>query len=154
MTNGFASKTIRLSGAAVLACILATSVGAQNQLRISLPAPSKPELPAPSKPEMMVLFFDVQSATLTPEAKTIVLSAVDAAERAHAEHVDLGVYAAPDESTRDPELAARRAAAVKQKIADFGFQGLVVIDEEAPEIALAGVGDEVIHRSAILHLGG
>jgi hypothetical protein len=146
MTNGFASKTIRLAGSVVLACMLATSVGAQNRLGISLPAPSKPE--------MVALFFDIESAALTPEAKTIVLSAVDAAERAHAQQIVLAAYAAPDESARDPELSARRAAAVKQQIADFGFQGLVVVDEEAPDLPLVGVGADTFDRSATLRLGG
>ena len=146
MTNGFASKTIRLAGSAVLACILATSVGAQNLLQVSLSQPQKPET--------MVLFFDVQSAALTSEAKTIVLNAVDTAERTHAKFIELAAYAAADESTRDPELMARRAAMVKQQIANYGFQGRVIIDDEAPDAPLVTLGDETIDRRAALRIGG
>jgi len=96
MTNAFASKMIRLAGTAVLASILASSAGAEN-----------------SEPKTMVLFFDMESANLTSEAKTIVLSAVDVAEREHANSIELAVYAAPDESARDGNLVARRAASAE-----------------------------------------
>ena len=71
MTNGFASRIVRAAGTAVLACVLATSSGAQDVGQTSVPATAAPETRA--------LFFDVRSAALTPVAKTIVLSAVDAA---------------------------------------------------------------------------
>jgi len=66
---------IRLAGAAFLASILSASAGAEN-----------------SEPKTMVSFFDMQSADLTPEAKSIVLSAVDAAERVHAGQIELAAY--------------------------------------------------------------
>ena len=142
MTNGFASRIVGSAAAAVLACLLTTSVGAQD-----------PQQPDATK--TMVLFFDMQSATLSPEARTIVLSAVDAAERSHAGHIELAAYAAPDESARDPGLAARRAAVVKALIADYGFRGLVFIDEEAPELPLvAAGGDRTFDRLAVLRVGG
>ena len=140
MTNEFAAKIIRAAGALGIACLLATSAGAQDVQR-------------PDMPRMITVFFDIESATLSSEAKTIVLKAVDAAERGQATRIALAAFAAPDESERDPLLAAHRAAAVKQQIAEYGYQGLVIVDEEAPEPPLFGVGNEIIRRSAILHLG-
>ena len=136
MTNAFAAKMIRLAGTAVLASILASSAGAEN-----------------SEPKTMFLFFDMQSADLTPEAKSIVLSAVDAAERDHAGQIELAVFAAPDESMRDHELVVHRAAILKQQIADYGFQGVVIIDDEAPNLPLAKAGDETIDRRAVIRVG-
>jgi len=103
---------------------------------------------------MRVLFFDVQSASLSPVAKSIVLGAVDAAERAHANRIEIAAYAADDESTRDSNLAARRAAVVKEQIANYGFQGAVVVDEEGPELPLAGLTDSTFDRRATLRVGG
>ncbi len=146
MTNLFATRIVRSAGTAIFACILATSVGAQNLRQMFKPAPVVPQT--------VVMFFDVQSARLTPEARTIVLGTVDAAERAHAGRIELAAYAATDETARDPDLAARRAAAVKEQIANYGFQGLVVIDDEAPELRLARSGDDTFDRLAVLHVGG
>jgi outer membrane protein OmpA-like peptidoglycan-associated protein len=139
MTNVFASKIVRLAGIAILACILATAVGAVDQPRIS-------------EPKTMVLYFDMESANLTSEAKTIVLSAVDVAKREHANSIELAVYAAPDESARDRQLVARRAATIQRLIADYGFEGAVVVDDEAPDISLASVGDEMIDRRAVIRV--
>jgi outer membrane protein OmpA-like peptidoglycan-associated protein len=143
MTNGFAKSVIRFAGAAVLACSFATAADAQ---RISLSAPP----PA----ETRVLFFDVQSASLSPVAKSIVLSTVDAAERAHAKRIEIAAYAADDESARDSNLAARRAEVVKEQIAHYGFQGTVVVDEEGPELPLAGLADNTFDRRVTLRIGG
>ena len=145
MTNSFASKIIRMAGAVVLASILATSVEAQMARQISFAAPAVPET--------LVLFFDVESAALTPEAKSIVLSAVDAAERERAGSIELAAYAAPDETVRYRELVARRVAAVKQMIADYGFHGVVVVDDEAADVPLESVGDETIDRRAVIRVG-
>ena len=144
MTNGSATRIVRSAGAAILALGLATSVGAQNLRQMSEPATIVPRT--------AVMLFDLQSARLTPEARMIVLGTVDAAERAHAGRIALAAYAGPDETARDPELAARRAAAVKEQIANYGFQGLVVIDDEAPEVPLARLGDDTFDRLAILHI--
>jgi hypothetical protein len=103
----------------------------------------------------MVLFFDVESAVLTPEAKSIVLSAVDAAERTHSGQIELAAFSLSDEFARDPALAARREAAVTDLIAEYGFAGLVVADEEGPQIPLVRVdGDTTFDRAVVLHLGG
>jgi outer membrane protein OmpA-like peptidoglycan-associated protein len=144
MTNGFAKKLVRSAGAAVLACLFATAADAQRTQLISMSAP------APA--EIRVVFFDVQSASLSPVAKSIVLSAVDAAERAHAKRIEIAAYAADDESVRDSDLAARRAAVVKQQIAHYGFQGAVVVDEEGPELPLASLVDSTFDRRATLSL--
>ncbi len=144
MTNGFAKRLVRSAGAAVLACLFATAADAQRTQLISITAP------APA--ETRVLFFDVQSASLSPLAKSIVLSTVDAAERAHAKRIEIAAYAADDESVRDSNLAARRAAVVKQQIAHYGFQGTVVVDEEGPELPLAGLTDSTFDRRATLSL--
>jgi len=146
MTNGFAKKRVRSAGAAVLACLFATAADAQPTQAISLSAP------APA--EIRVVFFDVQSASLSPVAKSIVLSAVDAAERAHATRIEIAAYAADNESVRDSDLAARRAAVVKQQIAHFGFQGTVVVDEEGPELPLAGLADSTFDRRVTLRIAG
>ena len=147
MTNVFASKIVRLAGAVVLVSILATGGEAQNTRQISFVAPAVPET--------MVLFFDVESAALTPEAKSIVLSAVDAAERGNAGQIELAAFSSSDEFAHDPALAVRREAAVKELIADYGFTGLVVVDEEGPQIALVRVdGDTTFDRAVLLHLGG
>ena len=137
MTNGFASKMIRLAGTAVLASILASSADAEN-----------------SEPKTMFLFFDMQSADLTPEAKSIVLSAVDAAERVHAGQIELAAYSSSGESAHDSALAVRRADAVKALIADYGYSGHVIVDQEAPDVPLVRIGDETFDRSAILRLAG
>jgi len=109
---------------------------------------------APAPAETRVVFFDVQSASLGAVAKTIVLSAVDSAERSHAKRIEIAAYAADDESARDSGLAARRAAVVKEQIANYGFQGTVVIDEEGPELPLAGLTDASFDRRVTLRLGG
>jgi outer membrane protein OmpA-like peptidoglycan-associated protein len=125
--------------------LLATAADAQRTQLISVPAP------APA--EMRVVFFDVRSASLSPVAKSIVLSAVDAAERAHATRIEIAAYAADHESARDSNLAARRAAVVKEQIANYGFQGAVVVDEEGPELPLAGLADNTFDRRVILRVG-
>ena len=139
MTKVFSSKVIRLAGTAVLASILATSVGAADRF-------------GSAEPKTMVLFFDSESAALSPEAKSIVLSAVDAAERAHAGQIELAAHSSFDESVHDAALAARRAEAVKELIVEYGFRGYVFVDEEAPAIPLVRAGDETFDRSAILRL--
>ena len=144
MTNVFATRIVRPAGIAILACILATSVGAQGLRQMFKPAPVAPQ--------NVVMFFDLQSARLTPEARTIVLGTVDAAERAHAGRIELAAYAAPDETARDPELAARRAAAVKEQIANYGFQGLVIVDDEASDPPLTAIANDTFHRMAILRI--
>jgi len=144
MTNRFAKRVVRYAGAAVLACVFATAADAQRTELISLFAP------APA--ETRVLFFDVQSASLSPVAKSIVLSAVDTAERVHAKRIEIAAYAADDESARDSNLAARRAAVVKEQIAHYGFQGAVGVDEEGPELPLAGLTDSTFDRRATLSL--
>lgn len=142
MTNSFVSRVVQLAGAVVL--VLATSVEAQGVRQISFVAP-----PAP---KTMVLFFDVESAALTPEAKSIVLSAVDAAERGNAQ-IELAAFSSTDEFARDPALAMRRAAAVEDLIADYGFVGQVVVDEEGPQIPLLRIaGDTTLDRAVVLHL--
>ena len=146
MTNGFAKRVVHFAGAAALACLFATAADAQRAQLISIPAP------APA--ETRVLFFDVQSASLGPVAKSIVLSTVDAAERAHAKRIEIAAYAADDETVRDSGLAARRAAVVKELIADYGFQGAVVVDEEGPELALAGLADGTFDRRVTLRVSG
>jgi hypothetical protein len=102
----------------------------------------------------MIVFFDVESADVTPEAKSIVLAAVDAAERGGVRRIELAAHSSREEFAHDPGLATKRAAAVKELIADFGFRGQVFIDEEAPPIPLAAIGDETFERSAILRVGG
>jgi outer membrane protein OmpA-like peptidoglycan-associated protein len=110
---------------------------------------------SPSAPaETRVLFFDVQSASLGSVAKQIVLSAVDAAERAKAQRIEVAAYASDEESGRDSNLAARRAEVVRQQIANYGFQGTVVIDQEGPEFPLVGLTDPSIDRRATLRVGG
>ena len=141
MTNRFASRVFGSAAAAIVACTLAVSADAQIAQR------------ATAAPQNVVLFFDVQSPFLTPEARKVVLSAVDAAERAHAGRIELAAYAAPDEAARDPALAARRAATVKEQIANYGFQGLVIVDDEASDPPLTAVADDTFQRMAILRLG-
>jgi outer membrane protein OmpA-like peptidoglycan-associated protein len=146
MTNGFSMRVVLSAGTVVLACLLATAAGAQSVQPISVPAPATPET--------RVLFFDMRSAALTPVAKAIVLSAVDAAERSTAKRIEIAAYAADDESARDSSLAARRAAVVKQQIANYGFQGTVIVDEEGPELPLVGLSDGTFDRRVILRVGG
>jgi outer membrane protein OmpA-like peptidoglycan-associated protein len=100
--------------------------------------------------ETRVLFFDVQSASLSPVAKSIVLSTVDAAERAHAKRIEIAAYATEDESARDSNLAARRAEVVKEQIAQYGFQGTTVVDEEGPELPLASLAGSTFDRRVTL----
>jgi outer membrane protein OmpA-like peptidoglycan-associated protein len=146
MTNGFAESVVRFAGAAVLTCLFATAADAQRTQLISVPAP------APG--EIRVVFFDVRSASLSPVAKSIVLSTVDAAERAHAKRIEIAAYAADNESVRDSNLAAQRAAVVKEQIANYGFQGTVVIDQEGPELPLASLVDSTFDRRVTLRVGG
>jgi outer membrane protein OmpA-like peptidoglycan-associated protein len=102
----------------------------------------------------MILFFDMESADLTPEARSIVLSAVDAAERIHSGQIQLATYSSSGESAHDSTLAVRRAEAVKALIADYGYRGHVTVDEEAPDVPLVAIGDDTFDRSAILRLAG
>ena len=141
MTNRFASRVGLSAAAAILACTLAVSADAQISQ------------PASAGPETVALFFDVQSPFLSPDARKIVLGAVDAAERAHAGRIELAAYAAPDEIARDPALAARRAATVKEQIANYGFQGLVIVDDEASDPPLTAIANDTFHRMAILRVG-
>jgi outer membrane protein OmpA-like peptidoglycan-associated protein len=142
MTSGFSTRVVRVARAAALACSFATAADAQHTELISMSAP------APA--ETRVLFFDVQSASLSPVAKSIVLSTVDAAERAHAKRIEIAAYAADDEAARDSNLAARRAEAVKEQIAHYGFEGTVIVDEEGPELPLARLADGTFDRRVIL----
>ena len=144
MTNGFAKRVVHFAGAAALACLFATAADAQRTQLISVPAP------APA--EIRVVFFDVQSASLSPVAKSIVLSAVDTAERVRAKRIEIAAYAADDESARDSNLAARRAEVVKEQIAHYGFKGTVVVDEEGPELPLAGLTDSTFDRRVTLQI--
>ena len=141
MTKRFISGLVRAAGAAFVACSLTTSAGAQDAQTTVVP-------------KMVAVFFEPESAALTPEGKTVVLHALDAAERAAARTIVLAAFASDDEFGRDPELAARRAAAVKAAIAERGFGGVVFVDQEAPEIPLVGTGDDSFGRSAIIRLGG
>ena len=145
MTNKSSFRIGLSAGAAILAGLLATSVGAQGLRQISLSAPP---------PRAVVLFFDLNSDRLTPEANAIVRSAVNSAERAQADQIEVATYAAADESASNPGLAARRAATLKEQIAKYGFEGSVVIDEEASDVRLAGPGEETFDRRAILRVGG
>jgi hypothetical protein len=140
MTNRFASRGGGSAAAAILACTLAVSADAQGSR------------PVTAAPENVVLFFDVQSPYLSPEARKVVLGAVDSAERAHAGRIELAAYAAPDETARDPALAARRAATVKEQIANYGFQGLVIVDDEASDPPLTAIANDTFHRMAILRV--
>ena len=139
MTNVFTAKIIRLAGPVLLAGFVASTVGAADTL-------------GRSEPKTMVLFFNIESATLTPEAKSIVLSAVDAAERVHAGQIELAAYSSSDEAERYPALTAHRAEAVKTLIAAYGFRGHVIVDEEAPNLPLVRIGEATFDRSAILRL--
>lgn len=143
MTNGFAKRLVQSAGVFALACLFAT---AQRTQSVSMPAPASPD--------MRVLFFDVQSTSLSPIAKSIVLSTVDAAERAHAKRIEIAAYAADDESARDSNLAARRAEVVREQIANYGFQGTVVVDEEGPELPLASLADSTFDRRVVLRVSG
>ena len=145
MTNGFARRLVQFAGALVLACSFATAADAQRTQPISMSAPAPVET--------RVLFFDVQSASLSAVAKSIVLSAVDAADRAHATRIEIAAYATDEESARDSNLAMRRAEVVKDLIANYGFQGTVVVDEEGPELHLAGLADSTFDRRVILRIG-
>ena len=145
MTNRSALTISRTAGAAAVACVIATASGAQNVQPISMTAPPAAETRA--------LFFDMRSAALSPDAKSIVLSAVDAAERSHAKRIVIAAYAADEESARDTNLAARRADVVRQQIANFGYQGTVVIDQEGPELRLEGLGDGSLDRRVMLSVG-
>jgi outer membrane protein OmpA-like peptidoglycan-associated protein len=146
MTNVFVNKIYRTTAVAFLACALGTVANAESARLISM----LPSVPVDTR----VLFFDVQSASLGPVAKSIVLSTVDAAERTNATRIEVAAYASDDESARDLGLAARRAEVVKQQIANYGFKGTVVIDEEGPEFPLAGLTDSSIDRRVTLRIGG
>lgn len=146
MTNGFVNTIYRTTAVAVLACVLGTVANAESAGLISTSPPVSAET--------RVLFFDVQSASLGSVAKQIVLSTVDAAERANATRIEIAAYASDEESVRDSNLAARRAEVVKQQIANYGFRGTVVIDEEGPEFSLPGLTDSSIDRRLTLRVGG
>src|SRR5215510_619346 len=137
----FSSRMFRAVAAAVLCGVLATSAGAQN---------AQP----PTGPEAMLVFFDFESSALSPQAKTIVLRAVDAAEGTGARLIEVAAFASSDESANDPELATRRAEAVKKLIADYGYKGAVFIDHEALPIPLITIADDTFERSAVLLVGG
>src|SRR5262245_54535908 len=113
MTNEFIKTIYRTTAAAVLVCALGTVANAESARLISV----TPSAPADTR----VLFFDVQSASLGSVAKQIVLSTVDAAERAQSQRIEIAAYASDEESVRDSNLAERRAEVVKQQIVNYGF---------------------------------
>jgi hypothetical protein len=141
MTDRFESRLLWLAAFATLVCSVTTLAGARGA-------------PQPDVPATMIVFFDVESATVTPEAKSIVLAAVDAAERGGVKTIELAAHSSPEEVVHDPNLATKRAEAVKELIADFGFRRRVYVDHEAPPIPLAAAGDETFQRSTILRVGG
>jgi outer membrane protein OmpA-like peptidoglycan-associated protein len=140
MTKRFMSGLVRAAGAAFVACALTNSAGAQDAQTSVVP-------------KTVAVFFEPESAALTPEGETVVVQAVDAAERADARTIALAAFASDEETARQPELAARRAAAVKSAIAERGFGGIVFVDQEAAEIPLLATGDDAFGRTAILRLG-
>jgi outer membrane protein OmpA-like peptidoglycan-associated protein len=106
-------------------------------------------------PQSIVLFFDWQSAELTPDAKAIVGDAVAAAKRDRSMRIELTAFSAPDEWTRDRLLASRRAASVKAEIARLGFKGDVVATGGRPPKFLSaslGPDDTLTRRVIIIHL--
>jgi outer membrane protein OmpA-like peptidoglycan-associated protein len=142
-TKGFATKFVQAAGTAVLASMLAIASVAQGAQTMSVHEAT----------QTRVLFFDVNSASLGADARTIVLSAVDAAERSGAKLIEIAAYASDEESARDGDLASRRAEVVKQQVVDYGFQGTVLVDEEGPEFRLVGLSDTTIDRRVVLRLG-
>ena len=140
MVREFGSRLLQLVAVAAVACSLTMSAGAQVAQQ-------------PDVPKSIVVFFDNGSAALTPEARSVVLSAINAAKRAQIGSIELAAYSSSAETGRD-ELAAKRAEAVSALIEQSGYRGSVYVDHEAPGIALAEAGDDTFTRSAVLRLGG
>ena len=103
--------------------------------------------------DTIALFFDVQSAELTPEAQAIVREAVKSAERVQASRIELTAYSAPDELKRDRLLASHRAAAVRAYMEQLGFEGdVVAVGGPDPHLVSIGLNDDTLSRRVILRL--
>ena len=148
-------KTTRLTAcvaAALLASAAAGFVQAEN-IRPTHTTLSEQGAAAVT-PRNIVLFFDEDSAALTDDAVVIVHDAVKAAERAGSFRIALTAYSARDELKRDPQLATRRAAAVRRVIEDFGFDGDVVAGGQDPRLVSANRVDDTLNRRVVIHLEG
>ena len=149
-------KTTRLTAcvaAALLASAAAGFVQAEN-IRPTHTTLSEQGAAAVT-PRNIVLFFDEDSAALTDDAVVIVHDAVRAAERAGSFRIALTAFSARGELKRDPQLAARRAAAVRRVIEDFGFDGDVVASGgQNPKLLSASLRDDTLNRRVVIQLDG
>ena len=69
------------------------------------------------RPTAFIVFFEAQSATLTPDAVSIVKSAADAIRRQHPATVQIAAGVAPGGNM---ELSQPRFAAVRKQLIDDG----------------------------------
>jgi len=145
------SLTAAICAALLLGTLVSADASQAATKYASLAAPHRAQ--APRAVNTVALFFDVQSAELTPEAQAIVRDAVKAAERVQARRIELAAYSAPDELKRDRLLAAHRAAAVKAYMEQLGFEGdVVAAGGPEPRLVSIGLGDDVLNRRVVLRL--
>src|SRR5262249_32525754 len=149
-----ATRLTALVAAVILAAATAGSVQAEK-FQPTFASPPTVERSAPIAPRNIMLFFDEDSAALTDEAKIIVHDAVRAAERDGSFRIALTAFSARNELKRDPQLTARRAAAVRREIEDFGFEGdVVATGGPEPKLLSLRLGDDTLDRRVVIRVEG
>lgn len=120
-----------------------------------VPPPAPP--PAVTARDFMV-FFDFDRSTLSPDARTIIAKAVDAARQTGSVHIVVTGHTDTVGSLRyNQALSQRRAAAVKREMIRDGFDGTMIAtvgrNFSEPLIATGPGVREPENRRAVIDLG-
>lgn len=119
------------------------------------PPPAPP--PAVTARDFMV-FFDFDRSTLSPDARTIIAKAVDAARQTGSVHIVVTGHTDTVGSLRyNQALSERRAAAVKREMIRDGFDGTMIAtvgrNFSEPLISTGPGVREPENRRAVIDLG-
>lgn len=119
------------------------------------PPPAPP--PAVTARDFMV-FFDFDRSTLSPDARTIIAKAVDAARQTGSVHIVVTGHTDTVGSLRyNQALSGRRAAAVKREMIRDGFDGTMIAtvgrNFSEPLISTGPGVREPENRRAVIDLG-
>lgn len=120
-----------------------------------VPPPAPP--PAVTARDFMV-FFDFDRSTLSPDARTIISKAVDAARQTGSVHIVVTGHTDTVGSLRyNQALSERRAAAVKREMIRDGFDGTMIAtvgrNFSEPLISTGPGVREPENRRAVIDLG-
>jgi OmpA-OmpF porin, OOP family len=101
---------------------------------VAQPAPTPAPPPAAAQPEDFLVFFDFDSAKLTPEALSIIKSASEAAKKGHYARIKLTGHAdRAGPANYNFGLSRRRADAVKAELVRLGVSGSEITTEAKGE---------------------